>query len=205
MNVDLFGNKVLCETEGFMVSLNDMERAGNAWRLSNGMPAYQLGAFLASKTLKEYLDAAAEVWEKPVESFLKKAGKGKTSRTMGHISIAVLLAEQMSPRFHAQVHKTFIEGKILEFREMGGTEFVNLNIAIDEYLPGREGKDNKGIYIQVATRLRNKILGTDEPKWGDANADKTHKRFEHETTLCKLLKLGLVRDYEHLKQLIDAM
>lgn len=205
MNVDLFGNKILCETDGYMVSLNDMERAGNAWRLANGMPAYQLGAFLNSKTLKEYLSAASVVWDKPLESFLKKAGKGKTSRTMGHISVAVLLAEQMSPYFHAQVHKTFIEGKILEFRELGGTEFKDLNAAIDEFLPERDGKDNKGVYIQVAMRLRNKILGTEEPNWGTANTNQTYKRFEHEATLCKLLRLGVVKNYDHLKEIIEQL
>lgn len=205
MNVDLFGNQVRCETDGFYVSLNDMEKAGNQWRLSHGMAAYQLGAFIRSQTLQEYIDAAAVVWDRPIDSFIKRVGKGKNSRTMGHVSIAVLLAEQMSPMFHALVHKVFIEGKILEFREHGGTEFKNLNAAIDLYLPDRQNQDNTGIYIQTATRLRSRILGTEEPDWGQASVGQTHRRYESEKTLCTLLKLGVVKDWAHLKELIDRI
>ena len=56
------------------------------------------------------------------------------------------------------MYKTFVEGKILQWREDGGDEFINLNIAIDAYLPEREGKDNTGIFIQVAKQLKAKIL-----------------------------------------------
>lgn len=190
-----------------MVSLNDLERAGNAWRLSNGFAYYQLPAFLASKTLEEYRRAASKIWDLPESSFLKKAGKGKTSRTMAHISIAMLFAEQMSPEFHALVHKTFIEGRILEFRGYGGTEFTNLNALIDSSLPDRKGKDNKGVFIQVAISLRSKILGGDAKPgdWDFATVEQTHLRYEYEAYLCRSLKLGLVTGYTHLKEIIEKL
>ena len=97
MNVDVFGNEVLAETDGCMVSLNGLTNAGNAWRLTHGMPIYQLAYFLESKLLKEYLEAAAEVWGIPVSSFLKKAGKGKTSRTMAHVSVAIFKSLVLLP------------------------------------------------------------------------------------------------------------
>lgn len=207
MRIDLFNNKVQCSTEGFMVSLNDLERAGNAWRLSNGYAYYQLAAFLSSKTLEEYIKAAAKVWDLPEDTFLRKAGKGKTSRTMAHISVAMLFAEQMSPEFHAMVHKTFIDGRILEFRGYGGTEFTNLNMLIDSELPERRGKDNKGVFIQTAIALRNKILGKDAKAgdWDSATVEQTHLRYEHEAYLCRSLRMGLIRDYEHLKEIIEKL
>jgi hypothetical protein len=126
---------------------------------------------------------------------------------MAHVAIAIFVAEQMSPEFRVSVIKTFLEGKLLEFREMGGTEFKNLNAAIDLYLPGRDGKDNKGVYIQIAMRLRARLLGPDagSEAWATANVGQTHARYSAEAYLVRALGDGLVRDYEHLKELVTKI
>lgn len=206
MSVDFFGNGVRAETQGSMVSLNDLVNAGNMWRIQNGMPMYQLNNFVNSTILEEYINAAAKVWNLPPENFINQVGKGRTRRTMAHVSVAVLCAEQISPYFHALVHKTFIEGKLLEFRDLGSTEFKALNAAIAEYLPEREGKDNKGVYIQVAKALRNRIFNTDgDDCWNSATPEHTHQRYEYEKHLCTMLRLGVVRNYDHLKELIAKL
>ncbi|MNC66899.1 hypothetical protein D3C75_1173490 [compost metagenome] len=121
--------------------------------------------------------------------------------------MALLAAETMNPRFHAHVHKVFIEGKLLEFRELGGTEFKTLNAAIDQYLPGRDGKDNKGVFINVAKAVRERIFGAGAGPdcWNTATVDQTHMRYEWENKLSTMLRLGVVRDYEHLKELIERL
>lgn len=206
LNVDFFGNVVRAQTQGNRICLNDLFLAGNALRLSDGKPALQMNAFLNSKGLQEYISAAAEEWNLPQESFITKEGRGRTTRTYVHVSLALLAAESMSPRFHAHMHRVFIEGKLLEFRERGGTEFKNLNVSIDQYLPGREGKDNKGVFIHVAKAIRLRVLGTDDAAgWNTASVAQTHERYEVENKLCDLLRLGLVRDYDHLKELVSKL
>lgn len=205
MSVNILGNEIRAETSGCMVSLTDIERAGRLYRLQNNMPDYQMAAFLESKLLKSYIVAASEVWALPEDSFLIRSGRGKTARTMAHISVGILLAEQISPHFHAAVHKEFIEGKLLEFRDLGGTEFKALNSAIDSYLPERELKEsNKGIFISVAKLLRTKILGESED-WQSATVAQTHLRYEYEKQLSQMLKLGVVKNYDHLKDLIEKL
>jgi hypothetical protein len=207
LSVDFFGNTVRAETEGSLISLNDLINAGNAWRLSKGLAAYQMHAFLNSRALKDYIQAASDVWEIDRENFIVKRGKGKSTRTMVHIAIAVLAAEQISPWFHATVHKTFIEGKLLEFRELGGTEFKELNAAVDSYLPCRDGKNNKGIYINAAKMIREKIIGkgAEAGCWDTARVAQIHDRYRVENQLVSLLKLGLVKDWEHMKELIPKI
>jgi hypothetical protein len=127
---------------------------------------------------------------------------------MVHVSVALLAAEQISPMFHATVHKTFIEGKLLEFRDQGGTEFKNLNAAIDLYLPGREGKkSNSGVYIQIATLIRNRLLGADAVAgdWDKATVTQIHSRYDFEKRLVDFLSLGMVKDFDHLKQLVTKL
>lgn len=207
LSVDFFGNTVRAQTDGNRICLNDLFMAGNAYRLSNGKPALQMSSFLASKNLHDYREAAAEEWNIPADDFIKREGKGAKTRTYAHISIAMLAAESISPRFHAHVHRVFIEGKLLEFRERGGTEFMRLNAAIDQYLPGRTGKDNKGVFIQTAKQLRGRILGAESKAgdWDSASVDQTHTRYEWEHQLCGMLRLGLVKNYDHLKEIISKL
>lgn len=207
VSVDFFGNSVRAQTEGSKLCLNDLFIAGNAYRLSIGKPALQMNAFLNSKSLAEYKEAAAEEWNLPEDYFIHREGRGSKTRTYAHVSIALLASESMSPRFHAHVHRVFIEGKILEFRERGGTEFMRLNAAIDQYLPGREGKDNKGVFIQVAKNIRGRILGDNAKPgdWDKAGVDQTHIRYDWEQKLCDMLRIGLIRDYDHLKEVIGKL
>ncbi|MNQ15591.1 hypothetical protein D3C85_285640 [compost metagenome] len=207
MSVTFFGNVVRAQTEGSRICLNDLFIAGNALRLAEGKPAKQMNAFLSSKELAEYVDAAAEEWNLPSEHFIAREGRGRSTRTFVHASVALLAAETMNPRFHAHVHKVFIEGKLLEFRELGGTEFKTLNAAIDQYLPGRDGKDNKGVFINVAKAVRERIFGAGAGPdcWNTATVDQTHMRYEWENKLSTMLRLGVVRDYEHLKELIERL
>ena len=207
VSVQFFGNVVRAQTAGNRICLNDMFIAGNAVRLSEGKPALQMASFLNSKTLNEYIEAAAHEWNIDKAQFIAKEGRGKNTRTYVHVSVAMLAAEFMSARFHAHVHRVFIEGKLLEFRERGGTEFKNLNAAIDLYLPDRIGKDNKGIYINIAKTIRERILGSEAKTedWNVASVAQTHLRYEWENKLCDMLRLGVVRDYDHIKQLIHKL
>jgi hypothetical protein len=203
MQVDFFGNNVRCETTGKMVCLNDLLKAGNAWRTKNGLASKKLSDILYTNGFKDFSSAVARRRGVPVESLMQVV-KGRSGRTMAHLYLAIYVAEQMSPEFHVEVIGTFIEGKLLEFRELGGTEFKNLNAAIDLYLPDREGKDNRGVYIQIAKLIRTKLMGKDAEAgcWDAASVAQIHSRYETENFLISALRSGLIRDYEHLKELI---
>ena len=207
MQVKILNQIVQADTDGF-VDLNSLSRAGNAWRLENEMAIYQISTFLSSKLLEEYTIAAAEVWGLPKTSFLKKSGKNRTSTTLGHVSIAVLLAEQISPIFHATVHKVFIDGKLLENRLYGGEEFKRFNEALLDYLPSERGNDNarrinaaKLIRAQCElTKPENEEIET----WNQEAADSVAQehRVEILEKLTSFLRLGFVKDWDHLKEII---
>jgi hypothetical protein len=202
INIDFCGLSVRAQTEGHLVCLNDLILVGNKYRMQNDLPLMRVQQILRTQELDAYVAAAAKVWGKPQEELLMVQGRGGQARTMGHISVAIYVAEKMSPAFHAHVIKTFVEGKLLEFRELGATEFANLNSAIDNYLPGREDKEsNKGIYINAAKLLRESILGPNATAgdWNTATVAQTHARYRAETLCVDMLRLGMVRDWEHLK------
>lgn len=67
-----------------------------------------------------------------------------------------------------------------------GTEYNILKDAIDLYLPKRDGKDNLGVYIQIATRIRSKI-NPDGGEWNTANHAQLERRTHIEKSLVQLL------------------
>lgn len=210
MNVDILGELVLADTDGF-INLNSLALAGNVLRLRNNQAYYQLGAFLSSKYLAEYLQAAEKVWGKPLNTFIKKGGSGKSSHTLAHISIAVLLAEQLSHEFHAAVHKCFIEGKLLENRLYGGEEFKRVNRAIDEHLPSPSGS-NTGRYITLASMIKakcgiEKAHGEDEATWNQEAADAVAqgRRMKLLGFVADMIEVGAIKDWEHLKEVVDRL
>ena len=133
-----------------------------------------------------------------------QAKMGKGGGTWAHLYILLDAAAQLDPSFKLLVYKTFVTNRILQWRDDGGDQFIALNAAIDAYLPGRDGKDNHGLFIQVATRLKAKIA-PDENDWNKASYWQAKARADIEKRLVDLLQLGLVRDWDHLKELIDKL
>lgn len=206
------GNHVIdaimsCFVDRSMVDLTALNKMLNEIREEMNAPDYQLAAFLRSKTLSDYLEAASHEWGMEESQLLKKATGKRSGHTIGHISIALLLAETISIGVKATIHKAVIEGWFSRHESTGGTEFKNLNAAIELYLPDRLGKDNKGVFINVAKLIRERILGSEAKTedWNVASVAQTHLRYEWENKLCDMLRLGVVRDYDHIKQLIHKL
>jgi hypothetical protein len=210
IQANLLGFDVACKTDGMLVCLTDLAYGFNAVRIGNKQPAMQLSAVLASAGLAAYKVAAARAWGVDASDMVKhvKTGRAKNqSRTFAHVSVALYIAEIASPDFHAAMHKEFVDGRLLQFREQGGTEFRRLNTAIDSHLPGREGKDgNKGLYINAAKLIRAKITSGDaDDVWAGASAAQQQQRTEIEQSLVSMLRMGVIRDWEHLKDVIHRL
>lgn len=203
--IRLLEDSLLYSCDKGMVNLNQLFLLGNKYRAEVGLPAFQIAAFLRAKGTMEYIAAAKEEWNLQDQDLIVRPTNG-TGCTMVHISIAVLAAASMNVKLHAKLHRRLIESETARFVSTGGTEFKNLNASIDQYLPGRDGRDNKGVFIQIAKALRTRVLGTDDADgWNAASVAQTHERYEVENKLCDLLRLGLVRDYDHLKELVSKI
>lgn len=191
-----------------MVSLTDVFRVGNAHRACEGKTAANMTKFLQSSATSEFIGVICNNQNITIDEVIVKKGKGKNASTFCSIHFAIYAAEYLSCQFHYEVIDMFIKGDIFKLRDKGGDEFKMLNFAIDQYLPGREGKDsNKGIYINLAKKIRERILGkgSKAEDWNKATPEHLQERYDYESSLSQLLRLGVVRDYEHLKELIDKL
>ena len=184
-----------------MGDLTQLWKVGTIMRVNNGMAVPQLNNFLQSQSTKDFIDVCERKTGKPC---IEVTGRGKNGRTWASIHMMIYAAEYLSTEFHFEVIDAFINNKILEWRDVSGDEFKALNIAIDNYLPNREEKSNKGIYINVARMLLKKV-NPDLSSWNDASADELRDRATIENKLVTTLQLGLIKDWEHMKEIIEKI
>ena len=140
---------------------------------------------------------------------LFKTRRGRYGGTWTHLYVLIDAAAYLDPDFKVQVYKTFVEGKLLQRRDEGGENFKAINIAIDAFLPGRDGKDNKWLFINLANLIADKFglpsAETGVNRWNGATLHQTEARSKIEETLTIMLRAGLVRDWEHLKELVEML
>lgn len=184
-----------------MGDLTQLWKVGTIMRVNNGMAVPQLNNFLQSQSTKDFIEVCERKTGKPC---IEVTGRGKNGRTWASIHMMIYAAEYLSTEFHFEVIDAFINNKILEWRDVSGDEFKALNIAIDNYLPNREEKSNKGIYINVARMLLKKV-NADLSSWNDASADELRDRASIENKLVTTLQLGLIKDWEHMKEIIEKI
>ena len=149
-------------------------------------------------------------------STLFKTKRGKGGGTWAHLYILLDAATFLDPDFKFQVYKTFVEGKLLQHRDESGDRYKPFNMAIDQ-LPDRVGKDNKWLYINAANLLAERIglpavsempvddKGKPMNRWNAATAHQLSSRADAEKMLTGMVQFGVVRDWEHLKELIGKV
>ena len=185
-------------------SLTDIFKLGNEYRCCNKQAPANITHFLNSAATQLFLKIVSEKLCIPVDEVVVKTGRGKSARLEASLHLIIYAAEYLSTEFHFEVIDTFINHKILTWRDDSGDEFVNLNAAIDTHLPKQVGHDNKGVFIHVAKLLKGRV-SPDGDSWNTASADQLRDRYELERKLVSALQMGFIRDWEHLKEVIPKI
>jgi len=221
IDVNVCGRAVEAYTNGMLV-FKSLETAGNAVRILKGKSPMNMSKYLESDDLREYTvslvqyanknqlcvgSPSGKEWTR--DDFIKKEGPKRTSRMLVHLNVALKIAMRMDSDFEVELIESFIAGRILEFRLMGGDEFKRLNRMLDR-LSDRRGKSNIGVYIQTANKIREMC----ELKWDKgespwnattANSFAQKSRFEVQEKLCDYIEMGFIKDYEHFKEVLKSL
>jgi hypothetical protein len=179
------------------VDVTLMVARANKWRVLQGKPGMHLSEILNSEGFKEFFDAVQQ--DMPGRDLMRKGGTGVSSRVYAHIYLAVYIAEQLSPEFHVAVIASFVDRKTNDkyrlLARLDDKEKARLRAGMGEYAD------------KVEEALREKLLGpgTSTDDWNTASVAQTHARYEAEKDISKALQRGLVRDWDHLKELIGRL
>ena len=186
--------------------LSRVLEAANLYRTQDGDgKQIQLASLLSSEGFSTQCALLAEDVDFSLDprGAYYKVGKGRNTRTEAHVMLLLYVAQVVSPRFHYEFNKRVVLSDICRWRDDSGNEFIALNAALALNAETVLGKPaHQGHYTQMAKSIRAKLLPEDHLGWNYATSEQLRKRTEVEQTLVKLLQLGVVRDWEHLKELI---
>jgi hypothetical protein len=212
------------EHKTMMGALNPLWDYGNGLRALKGLAPLRMDSWLASQSTVEIVMAIHRKTNTMSHGITKKSGmfyidggtpfiksqRGKGGGTFVHLYLLLDAAGALDADFRLDMYDTFIKSKILENRDSGGDLFKKLNVLLDLYLHSPQAT-NTHRHIQLAKIIREKCelpAGTEDvATWNatQANSEAQLRRVKMEETLCNLLVLGVVRDWEHLKELVQKL
>ncbi len=136
----------------------------------------------------------------------QRGGKPENRGVWANLFILLKASTYLSPKLELEIYEVFIKSKILELRDLGGDNFILLNRAIDT-LPDRKGKNNRGVYIQIAKQFREKLelVNTKGYNIKEAIAEIQEKRAKWENSLIDMIETELITSYEQLKMILDKL
>jgi hypothetical protein len=198
-----------------MGNLKQVFILGNKYRLNQGDEIVRLDNFLRRPSTKKYIADMMTKYNYERKDIIKVVGRGRGMKTYANLQFIIYCATELNNFFRMDVIDTFIDEKILIKRDDGGNDFKELNIYLDK-LPDRLGKNNKGIFIQTAITLREKIFTPEQIQeckkkgvniWNSkyATGDILAKRDELEKKLIFAIDVGLIDSYEKLKMVISKL
>lgn len=158
-------------------------------------------SWLASEGVEKFIKETQTITN--TKSVVRVAGAGNKKVTWCHINVAIAAMMYLDPAIQAQVVDEFVKGRIFEWRDKGGDGFIDLNAVLVEHAMEVLGKPaHKGHFIHIAKTLKTKV-GAET--WDTASADMQRKRAQLEDRLATLLKAGVVKDWDHLKDLAERV
>jgi hypothetical protein len=185
--------------KSMMGSLQDLFTVGNTYRHKAGLKPVHLSAWIQRQDVTEYIDYVTK--ETGEEAIVRR--KGKNGGTYARIEILIDAAMTMSVEFKHEIISIFLHQKLCLLRDESGDAYVEMNAMLSLVANSVLGKPaHKGHYIALAQILRKRC---DTENWNLADAYQLDKRTRIEQSLASMLKAGVVRDWDHLKDLAEIV
>ncbi len=187
-------------------SLNELVKIGNDYRKSIGKKPMRMDVIVKSVWFKEFVE---QIEKELKESNPTKSGiipksmitrKGNTRKrgTWVHLKIMLRVAIEMNPEFASQVIETFINGKLLEHRDLAGDNFNILTASVSKF---------EDVNYQRLARAMNYIVFDKHEKGIRQTATKEQLKELHELEqqLNFIVKNELVNDFSALMNVMRKL
>jgi hypothetical protein len=217
MIMTIGGSEIAIEHKTKLGSLTQLWATGNSIRTKKGLTTLDMSHYLRSPETLELVQAIERKYGMdsiPAESAEIKNGRVATiksplivtkrgrhhSGTWAHLYLLLDAASRLDADFKVMLYDILVNGNLLQWRDDSGDSYKALNIAIDGYL----GISEVVNYIKVANRIREKIKPNNDA-WNEANYQQLQQRTDIENKLISMLKVGLIKDINHLLFVIDRI
>lgn len=121
MKRELFGVEVSQKSKSEFFSATDLVKAGNRWRISNHMQAFNLSQYLNSQGCKEFIQNLEEKFK--ISPIIK--GRGRNSQTWVHPLLFIDIALNISPELKIETYQWLLDN-LIKFRNESGVSYKKM-------------------------------------------------------------------------------
>ena len=194
------GIEVSQKSKSGYFSATDLVRAGNKWRMSNGLYPFDMSKWLAYSGTKDFINELEESTGEKV----KISGQGRGHHTWVHPFLFLDMALAISPQLKIEVYK-WVYDELVKYRNDSGNSYKKMCGAL---WVNSERKDMFPAYIKsVALQIKN-ALGVDD--WNGVSADLLKLRDRVHENIALLadvirhnddaVQIGIKKTLEQIKQ-----
>jgi len=181
MKRELFGKVISQKSKSEYFSATDLMRAGNSWRILNGLQPIDMSAWFMQKGVKEFVnELEAEVGQK-----VKISARGRGHHTWVHPFLFIDMALAINPKLKIEVYG-WLYDELLKHRNSSGDSYKKMTGSL--YMNAKR-KDIFTRYIQdVARTIKYECGVLDWDKANEADLKLRDRMHDNIALLCDVLK-----------------
>jgi len=165
MQRELFGKSIAQKSKTEFFSATDLFRAGNAWRITNGLPPIDMSQWLQQKGNKEFLDMLKIQFGNVLIS-----GRGRGNHTWVHPYLFIDMALALSPKLKIEVY-SWLYDHLLRYRNDSGDSYKRMAGALFQSYSRKS--DFTHYIMKVADNIKNSLSVKD---WNEASENQLKVR-----------------------------
>ena len=142
----IFDQEISQKSKSEFFSATDLVRAGNIWRLSNGLAPFDMRQWFQQKNTKAVILSLEERFGK-----VKISGRGRGNHTWVHPFLFIDIALTINPEFKIEVYK-WLYDKLLQYRNDSGDSYKKMTGAL--YLKVTNKSEFKNTIVDVALKIQ---------------------------------------------------
>lgn len=202
MEVDFGAGALMIEHATSMGRLQDLFRIGNKFRVDKGQPIRDPQDWLSLNSTKEF----KQHLEQKLGVEVAKAKRGRFGGTWVHLFLLIDAAAYLDVDFKLAVYTKFIQDNLLGSRDDSGDGFKAMMEMFASNGLGLLGHNPTGDdYSSLSRTIKTRVLPPGHPGWNSATATQLKERARIQAQVTSILRLGLVRDWDHLKELAEKV
>ena len=120
MQRELFGMTIAQKSKSEFFSATDLVRAGNKWRMSNGLSAFDLTAYFRQKGTQEFITELEQKFGK-----VKISGNGRGNHSWVHPFLFIDIALAISPKLKIETYEWLFDN-LIRYRNDSGDSYKKM-------------------------------------------------------------------------------
>jgi len=145
MKRQLFGHDISQKSKSEFFSATDLVKAGNKWRILNGLEPFSMSEWLRQKGTKEFISKLEDQFGN-----VKISGKGRGKHTWVHPYLFIDMALAINPELKIQVYSWLFD-KLIEYRNHSGDSYKKMCGAL------YDNAKNKSSFVNYIKSVADRI------------------------------------------------